>query len=166
MAINLIGRSQCSSGSKSLWLMICLKPVGLWFPDRAFYLGVRGTCVPFLTTSMCGQRWLWRMSWCHLVLLFWNCTFLEPCTSLPLSCKTGLFTLLPQALCIDCFHCLKVWFWRSHVYKSSLYCHIMNQEKKSFYKDVFIFIWLQTEKTSYEYVKEFFEILRKGSWGL
>ena len=25
--------------------------------------------------SMCGQPWLWGVSWCHLVLLFWNCTF-------------------------------------------------------------------------------------------
>lgn len=82
-------------------------------------------------------------------------------TSLPLSSNTKLFTLLPRGLCIDYFHCLKVWFWRSHLCKCSLYYHIMNQEKKScFHKDAFILIWPQTEKISYEYVKEFSEI-----WG-
>lgn len=143
--------------------MICLEPAGLWFPARALYLGVRGICVPSFTTSMCGQRWLWRMSWCHLVLLFWNCTFSgavhKPTTfpqhrALYIAAPGPLHWLfpLPKGLVLK-KPCMQVQFVLS-------YNESRKKKNTSFYKDAFILVWLQTEKISYEYVKEFFEI-----WG-
>ena len=52
----------------------------LWFRD-AYWTSIPwqklsgGVFASSSAISMCGQPWLGGVSWCHLVLLFWNCTF-------------------------------------------------------------------------------------------
>lgn len=175
LAINLTGRSQCSSSSKIYGLWFAQSLLGCDSLIEPFLGGLEGSVSP-PSSPACVVRG--DCEECHdATLCFWFGTahFLGACTSLPLSQKKQtnkalyiaapgplhwLF-LLPKGLVLK-KPCMQVQF----VLSSNESKKEKKKQTPSFYKDAYSLIWLQTERISYEYVKEFFWNLRKGSWGL